>query len=32
MNQYLPWLLISAGILVLTAGLIYWRMSHVESD
>jgi hypothetical protein len=31
MNQYLPWLLIGAGILVVAA-LIYWRMSYIESD
>jgi sensor domain CHASE-containing protein len=31
MNQYLPWLLIGAGILVV-AVLIYWRMSYIESD
>jgi hypothetical protein len=32
MNQYLPWLLIGGGILVLAAVVIYWRMSYVESD
>jgi hypothetical protein len=32
MNQYLPCLLIGAGILVLAAVVIYWRMSYVESD
>jgi hypothetical protein len=31
MNQYLPWLLIGAGILAVAA-LIYWRMSYIESD
>ena len=31
MNQYLPWLLIGAGIIAL-AVVIYWRMSYVESD
>jgi hypothetical protein len=32
MNQYLPWLLGGAGMLVLAAVVIYWRMSYVESD
>jgi hypothetical protein len=31
MNQYLPWLLIIAGILALAAA-IYWRMTYVVSD
>jgi hypothetical protein len=32
MNQYLPWLLILVGVLVVAAAVIYWRMSYVESD
>jgi hypothetical protein len=32
MNQYLPWLLIIAGVLALAAAVIYWRMSYVVSD
>ena len=32
MNEYLPWLLIIAGILAVAAAVIYWRMSYVESD
>jgi hypothetical protein len=32
MNQYLPWLLIAAGMLALVVSLIYWCMSYVESD
>jgi hypothetical protein len=32
MDQYLPWVLIIAGILALAAAVIYWRMSDVESD
>jgi hypothetical protein len=32
MNEYLPWLLIAAGALLVVAALIYWRMSYVESD
>jgi hypothetical protein len=32
MDQYVPWLLIIAGILALAVALIYWRMSYVESD
>jgi hypothetical protein len=31
MNQYLPWLLIIAGIFALAA-VIYWRMTYVVSD
>jgi type VI protein secretion system component VasF len=31
MNQYLPWLLIIAGIVALAA-VIYWRMTYVVSD
>jgi hypothetical protein len=31
MNQYLPWLLIIAGILALAA-VICWRMTYVVSD
>lgn len=32
MNQYLPWLLILVGVLVVAAAVIYWRMSYIESD
>jgi hypothetical protein len=32
MNEYLPWLLIAAGALLVVAALIYRRMSYVESD
>jgi hypothetical protein len=30
--QYVPWLLILVGILVIAAVMIYWRISYVESD
>jgi hypothetical protein len=31
MSQYLPWVLIVAGILALAAA-VYWRMTYIVSD
>jgi hypothetical protein len=31
MSEYLPWVLIVAGILALAA-VVYWRMTYIVSD